>query len=378
MEAIPQHGGPHMRFPSSSGCIASVTVSVPSLDDTMPFWRGVLHPLGYGRISEWPGYVLWARDGSQLLLEQSDEAGRVLIMLRAASREQVDAIHACACAERWPVRQAPSAQFIAPGYYGCILAVPGAESIRIAIAHAWEDLPERPDATRVRIAGADPDVLLGGYLFKPAAETNGAVIVIHGYGGDANGTASTGRDLAAQGWTALCVSQRGWLGSTGREDQGLRQPDDVICAAEWLTRETGADRIGLLGFSQGGQVALLAAARGQSFACVVAYFPCTDLATWLEQTDDRGIRHYIEDFVAPDDIARCSPLDAAGRIAAPTLLIHGEQDATVPIAQSEAMVAANPAIRLRRVPGGTHGLWEESGELWPEALEFFNRHLSAR
>jgi hypothetical protein len=33
-----------------------------------------------------------------------------------------------------------------------------------------------------------------------------------------------------------------------------------------------------------------------------------------------------------------------------------DQDTQVPIAQSEAMIAANPDIRLRRVAGGEHGL----------------------
>jgi len=237
-----------MRFPSASGRIASVTVSVTSLRDTMAFWRGVLHPLGYGRISEWPGCVLWARDGAQLLVqEQPYPSSGIVIMLRAPSRTVVDAIHATAVAEGWPIKQPPGPQYIAPGYYGCALTVPGAERITIAIAHAWDDLPARTDAATVRIAGADPDVSLGGYLFRPAAAApsasiSTAVIVLSGYGGDATGIAATGAELAQAGWTALCLSQRGWLGSTGNEDQGLRQPDDVLCAADWLAREAARGR----------------------------------------------------------------------------------------------------------------------------------------
>lgn len=373
-----------MRFPSSSGHIASVTVSVTSLSDTMAFWRGVLHPLGYGRINEWPGSVLWARDGAQLLVQEQPYASSgIVIMLRAPSREVVDVIHASAVAAGWPVKEPPGPRYIAPGYYGCALGVPGADKIMIAIAHAFDDLPERTDASTVRIAGADPAVSLGGYLFRPSGATSrapipAAVIVLSGYGGDATGIAATGALLAQAGWIALCLSQRGWLGSTGNEDQGLRQPDDVLCAADWLARETGAARIGLLGFSQGGQVALLAAARAPRFACVVAYFPCTDLATWPSQVAHDGIRHYLDDFVRPEDIARCSPLHVARDITAPTLLLHGDQDAQVPIAQSEAMIAANPAIRLRRVAGGDHGLWQQSEELWPEVLAFFGQHLVPR
>jgi dipeptidyl aminopeptidase/acylaminoacyl peptidase len=89
------------------------------------------------------------------------------------------------------------------------------------------------------------------------------------------------------------------------------------------------------------------------FACVVAY------------------------VVRAEDITRCSPLHVARDITAPTLLLHGDQDTQVPIAQSEAMIAANPAIRLRRVAGGDHGLWQQSEELWPEVLDFIGQHLSA-
>jgi dipeptidyl aminopeptidase/acylaminoacyl peptidase len=90
-----------------------------------------------------------------------------------------------------------------------------------------------------------------------------------------------------------------------------------------------------------------------------------------------GIRHYLDEIVRAEDIARCSPLHVARDIMAPTLLLHGDRDTQVPIAQSEALIAANPDIRLRRVAGGDHGLWQQSEELWPEVLEFIDQHLTA-
>lgn len=365
-----------MRFPNQPGGLAAITIAVTSLNETASFWRGVLHPLGYGRIGEWPGSVVWAREGAQILVQEAtDASNHIGIMLRADSREQVEAIHNAAIVNNWPIKEAPSAKPIAPGYYDCVLAVPGAEGIRISIAHAWEDLPERQDAERIRIAGADPDVFLGAYLFKPATAIDRAVIVLHGYGSDATATAHFGARLADAGWTALCLSQRGWLGSTGREDQGLRQPDDVLSAAVWLRKEIGTDRIGLLGFSQGGQVALLAAAREPQFACVVAFFPCTDLASWPQQVEGTGIADYLEDFVKPENIRQCSPRDVADRIIAPTLLIHGDKDTMVPLAQSEAMVTANPSIQLRVVHGAEHGP-EYFEALWPEAVAFLSEGTS--
>ena len=56
---------------------------------------------------------------------------------------------------------------------------------------------------------------------------------------------------------------RGWAPSGGADDCGLRQPDDVARAVEWMRTLPGvlADRVALVGFSQGGQVALLTAVR---------------------------------------------------------------------------------------------------------------------
>ncbi len=367
-----------MRFPSAPGGVASVTLCVRSLADTAPFWRAVLRPLGYGRTGAWLGGVLWAREGAQILLIEAPEpASGVELVLRASSREQVDAIHAEAAVWGWPVPEPPAPMPHAPGLYGCVLLVPGAEGIRIGIAHAWDDLPERGDAELVRLPGVDPEVRLGGYLFRPERPSAAAVLVLHGYGGDATLTAGLGARLAARGLTTLCLSQRGWLGSTGAEDQGLRQPDDALLAADWLRKEAGAAHVGLLGFSQGAQVALLAAARSHPRPpeAVVAFFPCTDLHTWPQAVEGKAVASYLEDFVRPEDLDRCSPARVAHRITAPTLLVHGDADRLSPLSQSEAMVAANPALRLHVVPGADHGLGTWFDAAWETAMAFLEAHL---
>jgi dipeptidyl aminopeptidase/acylaminoacyl peptidase len=54
-----------------------------------------------------------------------------------------------------------------------------------------------------------------------------------------------------------------------------------------------------------------------------------------------------------------SPITHVAAGAPPFLLIHGDADDTVPIAQSEAMAAAleraGVPVKLIRVPGGRHG-----------------------
>lgn len=349
-----------MRFPSHPGGLAGLTLYVPDLAAAEPFLHGVLHALGYGRTNRGEGWMLWAREGAQVLAQQAASPDEVVsgvgVQLRAASRAAVDELHARALAESWRVLAPPAERPYAAGYYSVALAGPEDLGVVLEVVHAWDDLPElRDGGERVQLPGAD-GITLGGYLYRPDGEAVAGVVVMPGYGSDATATSWTAAQLAREGFAALSLSKRGWLGSGGDEDQGLRQPDDALAAAAWLRSRPGcAGPVALLGYSQGGQVALLAATRpGADLLAAVAFFPCTDLVAWARESKAPGTADYLADFVAPGDMAACSPVTVADRIRCPVLLIHGDADTTVPVAQSRAMVAANPAIQLEEVPGATH------------------------
>ena len=365
-----------MRFPSQPGLIAGLSLQVTSLERATPFWCAILRPLGFGRTGGGPDHCLWAREGAQILLwERQTPSSGTRLMLRVPDQARVDALCAAGVASGGSLVMKPAARPFAPGHYSGILADP--DGIRVELVHAFDDLPAQDGAERVRVPGAD-GVVLGGYLFRPESTVPRAgVIALHGYGSDATALASDGRDLARAGVVALCLSQRGWLGSTGDEDQGFRQPDDVLAAADWLRREVGLHRVGLLGYSQGGQTALLAAARaGASFDAVVSYFAPTDLAAWRAQAGP-GIDDYLDDFVPPERLAACSPVTVASALTCPVLLLHGSEDRIVSITQSQALVAANPAVGLHVVEGAGHGVPGEAwAEAWPVARDFLVRTLS--
>jgi pimeloyl-ACP methyl ester carboxylesterase len=48
------------------------------------------------------------------------------------------------------------------------------------------------------------------------------------------------------------------------------------------------------------------------------------------------------------------PASLLGRVTCPTLVVHGEADAPVPVALAESIVAALPNARLELIPGGGH------------------------
>jgi dipeptidyl aminopeptidase/acylaminoacyl peptidase len=221
-----------------------------------------------------------------------------------------------------------------------------------------------------------------------SAKPPGAVIVLHGWAEQgvpgAPRVESWARRLSEQGYAALALSLRGWPPSTGSDDCGMEQPDDVARAADWLAALPGvnADRIGVLGFSLGGQVALLAGARSERIKAIVAYFPITDIQRWRTTTSNPGIRDvYVPRVCGAGDSN--SPINVVAKIRAPVLLIHGDRDKVVPTEQSlrmrEALQEANRYVELLVIGGGDHGFTADQNEqAWSVVTQFFHMFLASR
>jgi dipeptidyl aminopeptidase/acylaminoacyl peptidase len=233
-------------------------------------------------------------------------------------------------------------------------------------------------------------VTLGGILFRPAstAKLLPAIIVLHGWArpgvSGAAQVEGTARRLSEQGYVTLALSMRGWPPSSGWDDCGTRQPDDVAKAADWLAALPGvnAGSIGVLGFSLGGQVALLSGTRSDRIKAIVAYFPITDVQRWGDTTSNSGIRYFYVPLVCGTGDQN-SPVHIAERIHAPVLLIHGDRDTEVPTEQSlgmrDALQKANRQVELLIIAGGDHGFkGEQDEQAWSSATRFFNMHLKPR
>jgi dipeptidyl aminopeptidase/acylaminoacyl peptidase len=189
------------------------------------------------------------------------------------------------------------------------------------------------------------------------------------------------RRLCQAGYIALALSMRGWRGSGGLDDCGLRQADDAVHALEWLAAQpqVNRERIGIVGTSQGGQVALLAGAKTNLLKAIVAHKPVTDIDRWESTTRHPGIPSYISRVCTPGSRLR-SPVDHAARIDAPVLLIHGADDTRVPAEQSllmkEALLVAGKHVELRMIEEATHSFGPQGVRLaWEWTLAFFAQHF---
>jgi dipeptidyl aminopeptidase/acylaminoacyl peptidase len=192
------------------------------------------------------------------------------------------------------------------------------------------------DSREVKVPGAD-GLLLPATLYQPrgcSTERKQGIVLLHGWldeGAKDAGLASYAEFLGEQGYVVLVPLMRGWGG--GQNDCGLSQPADTARAIEWLASQPGVDpdRIGVVGFSFGGQVALLTGALSQQVKAIVSYYGPTDLVK-LKEYQGRPWAASCE-----PDLKKRSPASVAGQIKAPVLLIQGDADTTVPPEQAEEM-----------------------------------------
>lgn len=121
----------------------------------------------------------------------------------------------------------------------------------------------------VTLVAPDGAALAGWYI---PAQNGAAVILLHGYGGNRLGTWFQAQALATAGYGILMYDGRASGESGGsRRSFGWQDIGDVPAAIAFLQArpEVDANRIGILGVSTGGEIALNAAARHEALRAVL-------------------------------------------------------------------------------------------------------------
>ncbi|MGA5701679.1 alpha/beta hydrolase family protein [Peterkaempfera bronchialis] len=209
--------------------------------------------------------------------------------------------------------------------------------------------------------GGHPDQVCD--LWPTADPGAPAVLLIHGgfwrqeY--DRRHLSPLAAHLAAHGFTVGLVEYR----RSGGADGWAETLDDLARAVDTLPGEQPPL---LLGHSAGGHLALWAAARhllppdapwrgGRRPRGVLAVAPVADLAGAVR--DGLGAGAATAFLGGGDRVAARLPYAdpaALGPTGVPTVLLHGEDDPDVPLAQSRVYAAADPGVRLVVLPGTGH------------------------
>ncbi|NNJ62285.1 MAG: alpha/beta hydrolase [Dactylosporangium sp.] len=219
----------------------------------------------------------------------------------------------------------------------------------------FPDRPQPPAAAKV-LPGAR-DVLLetsdglrlGAWLVPPARSDRGvAVLVAPGNAGNRLGRVPLARALSNAGLTVLLLDYRGYGGNPGSPTQhGLAR--DARAAREYLIGPEGIppDRIMYYGESLGTAVVTELSTVHPPGALVLRS-PFLDLAAV-------GRQHYPAPLVNALLRDRFPVADLIGRVTAPTVVVYGTADSTVPAAQSRTVAGrAGGPVRLIAVDGADH------------------------
>lgn len=222
-------------------------------------------------------------------------------------------------------------------------------------------------------------------IYVPASATGASVVLVHG-GGFVLGSRRMKpmRYLAAQlvaAGISVCSVDYRMIFRGGRLDEAV---DDVRAGCEfWLSRapELGLDAraVSMVGLSAGGTLALLAAARVQRLAGLVACFglyevdhlrgPAMLLPRMLFRTTDRKLWASRSPRFAPQP-------------RAPTLLLHGSDDGLVPADQARRLAAHRESLglatRLVIYDGAPHGFFNVPVPAAAAAAREIIDHVRAR
>lgn len=261
-------------------------------------------------------------------------------------------------------------------------------------------------SVQTEIEAPGPAGPLRGAMLTPASGSRATVLVIPGSGAtDRDGNNPQGvsaapyrllaEGLAERGVTTIRVDKRGLFGSVAAvpDANAVSMPDYAADVHQWvesIRADTGAPCVWLLGHSEGGLVALLAAQQPEGICGVVlvaaggrpigtvlreqlraspTFAPFLDQAMAAIDSLEAGRRVNVENmppalmplFAPPlqDYMINLLSYDPAQLIAAverPVLIVQGRRDLHVGEVDALRLAAANPRARLTMIADANHVL----------------------
>jgi fermentation-respiration switch protein FrsA (DUF1100 family) len=181
--------------------------------------------------------------------------------------------------------------------------------------------------------------------YMPARGAGPVLLWSHGNAGNIDSRRALLLALAARGLAVLAYDYRGYGRSEGSPSEAGVYRDATAAFDGLVARGTDPATIVCFGESLGGAVSIELATRRRCGA-VIAVSTFTRLA-------DVARRHYGPLGSLAGD--RFDSLARIGRVSAPILVAHGDQDEIIPYELGERLFAAAPAPRrFFRIPGADH------------------------
>jgi dienelactone hydrolase len=226
-----------------------------------------------------------------------------------------------------------------------------------------------------RISYSAGGINVPGFFCLPNNQAScAAVLIFHGSDGFKPNHEAIARKLAEEGFAALALNWFG--GASERSHWDMIQADDILQAVSFLKQQPAvdSDRLGLIGFSRGGGLALIMGSLIRQTKAIVNYF---GLTSWK-----RGMEDFQHLSLSPTD-----HLNFVRKIECPILSFHGDRDTVVPVENTHILDAICRRFGVDHqhiiYPGVNHSfIWpgdkydkNAHRDSWDKTLMFFKQNL---
>jgi dipeptidyl aminopeptidase/acylaminoacyl peptidase len=206
-----------------------------------------------------------------------------------------------------------------------------------------------------RIEWKNEKLTIQGLLYLPPEAATGSVPLVVDVHGGPLGSFSDGYEsfvdfLLGHGWAVLRTNPRGSTGrgaefaAANKNDLGGGDYRDIMAGVDYVvkTEPIQAEKMALIGYSYGGEMAGFVETKTTRFKAVVSMAPVidqnseygTESGSWYDQW------YFGKPWLHEADAWRQSPLSGVAQARMPFLLIQGQEDTTDPLGQSLEMYHA--------------------------------------
>jgi uncharacterized protein len=217
------------------------------------------------------------------------------------------------------------------------------------VGRGWTPLDIAADHGVLRVTTSDGVSVLAWHLPGRLPAT---IVISGGNRGRTGDVLGVGGALCRAGFSVVA---HGWRGTPGSDvaphTLGVHEQRDLTAVLDAVIEELGSQAIGLLGFSMGAAVAIMAAARDPRVGAVCADSAFASATDVLAEGVERVLRIPGRMVVTPvaatlrwrtgARLEEMRPVDAVARIAPrPLLLIHGARDNSVSVTNARRLYEA--------------------------------------
>jgi dipeptidyl aminopeptidase/acylaminoacyl peptidase len=214
-------------------------------------------------------------------------------------------------------------------------------------------------------------------------------------GASLNNFSGTVQVLAANGFAVLQPNFRGSTGKglafaqANKNTWGKGDYEDCMAGVDAMIASglADADRLGAFGWSYGGYMTFWILTQTDRFTAVSPGAGLTNIYSMYSQTDIHRYLHWFYTDKAPWEAQDLywdrSPMKYVNNVKTPTMIMHGQIDTRVPIAQAQefyqALVERKVPVEFVVYPRENHGFTEPRHQLdrVRRYVKFFAKYLSA-